>query len=364
MTHQDILTLDPKYALLGFGLMRLPSAGETKQMVDMYIDAGFNYFDTAYVYGDSEDKMKKTLCSRHQRDSFIVANKMPPWMVNSPKDCDKIFAKSLKNCGLDHFDFYLVHSIDDGAEQNAIKAGIFEWIVQQKKKGLCKHIGFSFHGTTGLLDRLLTNYPEMEFVQLQLNYIDILRGKAGELHEVALKHKKPVIVMEPVKGGMLAKLPKTAEAIFKNHAPDSSAASWAVRYAASLSGATCLLSGMSTIDQMKDNIKTYKPFTPITPEELDVIDNVLQELSKIAVIPCTSCGYCLDECPKKIAIPACFNLYNDLKRGAAKWNLQSLHRGFPEGQRAGDCISCGACVPRCPQHINIPEELKTVAGQL
>jgi len=364
MTHQDVLSLSPKYAQLGFGLMRLPGVDETSRMVDMYLDAGFNYFDTAYVYGSSESKVKKALSSRHSRDSYMVADKMPPWMVSGPKDCDRIFNESLKNCGLDYFDFYLVHSLDDGNERSAVRAGVYDWISEQKKKGLCRHIGFSFHGTTELLDHLLTVHPEMEFVQLQLNYIDILRGKAGELHDVALKHKKPIIVMEPVKGGMLADMSAGAEALFKKHDAGVSVASWAVRYAASLSGATCLLSGMSNVAQMQDNLKTYDSFKPMTEEDYNLIDLVLQELEKVAVIPCTACKYCLDDCPEKIDIPTCFGLFNDLKRGAEDWNISGLYNGITEGQRAGDCISCGACVPRCPQHIDIPKELKVVDRKL
>lgn len=362
MIHEDILNPDLKHAGLGFGLMRLPSDKETAEMVDMYLDAGFNYFDTAYVYDGSEEKLKRTLASRHSRDSFLVANKLPPWMASDHKSCDKLLGESLKRCGLDYIDFYLVHSLDDGNEKAAVNAGVYEWIVRQKQKGLCRHIGFSFHGTTELLDHLLTVHPEMEFVQLQLNYVDVLRGKAGELQEVACRHRKPIIVMEPVKGGTLASLPPAAEALFKEYAPDRSIASWAIRYAASLSGATCMLSGMSDINQMRDNLKTFRPFEPLSREEEDVIGKVLLELSKVAMIPCTSCKYCLAECPENIEIPVCFNLYNDSKRGAAQWNLESLYSGIPDGQRAGDCINCGACVARCPQHIDIPAKLQEVAN--
>jgi len=361
MTHQDILNLDPKYAELGFGLMRLPSADETTKMVDMYLEAGFNYFDTAYVYGGSEDKLKRALSSRRPRDSFLVADKLPPWMASDPKACDKLLGESLKRCGLDYIDFYLVHSLDEGNENSAVNNGIYEWIALQKKKGLCRHIGFSFHGSTKLLEQILTVHPEMEFVQLQLNYMDILRGKAGELHEVALKHKKPIIVMEPVKGGTLATMPPVAESMLKIFAPDHSVASWAIRYAASLSGATCLLSGMSNVAQMEDNIKTYKPFKRISQEELQIIEKVLLELSTVATIPCTYCKYCVADCPQNIEIPVCFNLYNDSKRGAEDWNLEGLYNGIPDGRRAGDCTACGSCVARCPQKIDIPEELKTVA---
>jgi len=361
MKHHDVLNPNPTHAALGFGFMRVPSAQETAGMVDMYMEAGFNYFDTAYVYGGSEEKIKKTVSNRYDRDSFLVADKLPPWSVRSKKDCDRLLNESLRRCGLDYFDFYLIHSLDEDNERSAVNGGIYDWIAYQKLKGICKHIGFSFHGSTELLDHLLSVHPEMEFVQLQLNYIDILRGKAGELHEVALKYKKPVIVMEPVKGGMLAELPENAESIFKKYAPGCSAASWAIRYAASLTGATVMLSGMSTVEQMGDNLKTYSPFRPVTGEDLSIIENVLQELSKVAVIPCTSCKYCLEECPQNIAIPTCFNLFNDSKRGAEGWNVQNLYDSLAEGQRAGDCTACGACVPRCPQKIDIPSQLKTVA---
>ena len=361
MTHQDVLNPSPKHASLGFGLMRLPSGKETVKMVDMFIDGGFNYFDTAYVYGGSEDKLKQALSSRHPRDSFLVADKLPPWEASDSKSCDRLLKESLRRCGLSYFDFYLIHSLDERNERTAVNAGIYEWIAHQKKRGLCKHIGFSFHGTTELLDHMLMIHPEMEFVQLQLNYIDVLRGKAGELHEVARKHQKPIIVMEPIKGGTLATLPSAAEAIFKSHAPDRTMASWAARYAASLAGATCMLSGMSTIGQMRDNLNTFTPFQPLSREELGVIEQVLTELSKIATIPCTYCKYCMAECPRGIEIPVCFNLFNDAERGAAVWNLHNLYNAIPSSQRAGACVGCGACVPRCPQHIDIPKELKKVA---
>jgi predicted aldo/keto reductase-like oxidoreductase len=240
---------------------------------------------------------------------------------------------------------------------------MFGWAAEQKAKGALRHVGFSFHGTTELLEHVLTTHPEMEFVLLQLNYIDVLRGKAGELHETARRHNKPVIVMEPVKGGSLAALPPNAEAILKAHSPESSIASWAIRYAASLPGATCVLSGMSTVAQMEDNLKTYNPFKPITAQELEILEKALMEISKISTIPCTYCKYCIADCPQNIEIATCFSLYNDIKRGAEGWNVQMLYGAVPPGQRAGDCINCGVCVPRCPQHIDIPKHLETVAAR-
>lgn len=363
MKHQDVLKTDPQYAALGFGLMRLPDIKKTAQMTDMYLEAGFNYFDTAYVYGGSEEKMREALVKRHSRESFLAADKIPPWMANNRASCDKILYESLKRCGLDYFDFYLVHSLDENNERNAVKGEIYEWISDQKKKGTIKHIGFSFHGSNELLEHIFKVHPEMEFVQLQLNYVDILRGKAGELHETALKNKKPIIVMEPIKGGILASLPPAAEAVLKSSNPDLSAASWAIRYAASLPGVSCLLSGMSSNSQLEDNIKTYNPFTPLSENELNAIGKVLEELSKTAMIPCTACKYCKTECPQDIEIPVCFNLYNDQKRGAEKWNIENLYNSIPKGHRADDCTACGSCIPHCPQKIDIPKNLENVARQ-
>ena len=363
MTHQDVLCKNPEFAALGFGMMRLPSDEETARMVDMYLGGGFNFFDTAYIYGGSEDTLRRTLSSRHPRDSFLVADKCPPWEASDPKSCDKLLHESFKRCGLDYFDFYLIHSLDAANYRSAISAGMFEWAAQQKAKGSLRHVGFSFHGTTELFEQVLTAHPEMEFVLLQLNYADILRGKAGELYDTARRHGKPIIVMEPVKGGSLAALPPGAEAILKSYAPDSSIASWAIRYAASLPGATCVLSGMSSVAQMQDNLKTYNPLKPITAEELDALEKALAEMSKISGIPCTYCKYCMAHCPQEIEISNCFSLYNDIMRGAEDWNVQMLYKSMPGGKRAGDCTGCGACLPRCPQQIDIPKSLGTVAAK-
>ena len=348
---------------LGFGAMRLPSgADECRRMFDAYLNGGFNYFDTAYVYGGSEEKLKDGLAKRHNRDTYLLADKLPPWMVNGDKDSDRLLNESLKRCGVDYFDFYLVHSLDEGNAKKSEQTGIFEWAARQKKKGVIRHAGFSFHGSADLLERLLTSHPEMEFVQLQLNYLDVLRGQASELQKIANKHKKPIIVMEPVRGGSLAKLPEEAEKILKAHAPGLSAASWAMRYAAGLEGATCVLSGMSTLEQVEDNLSVFNPFKPLSEEEHALLEKALLEFSKIASIPCTACKYCVADCPQHIAIPVCFSLYNELKRGGSHWNLKGLYDAIEPGNRAGDCTACGTCLSHCPQHIDIPKELKTAAG--
>ena len=363
MTHEDVLNPNPSHAALGFGLMRLPQVAETTKMADAYLEAGFNYFDTAYVYGGSEDKFKRAVSSRYPRSAYLIADKLPPWSAHSRSACDRLLHESLKRCGVDYIDFYLVHSLDDENERRAVSVGIYDWIAEQKKKGMCKHIGFSFHGTPKLLENIFTKHPEMEFAQLQLNYYDILKDDAGVLHDIAVKHNKPIIVMEPVRGGKLASLSPAAESLLKARAPEMSIASWAIRYAASLKGASCVLSGMSNMAQMNDNINTYSPFQPLSDADLDLIKRAVGETSKIAAIPCTACNYCLAECPNNIMIPDCINLYNEGKRGAAPLDLLYRYRALPEGRRADDCTACGACVPRCPQHIDIPGELEKIAKQ-
>lgn len=359
----DYLKIDNPCAL-GFGFMRLPKEEKaTAQMVDAYLESGYNYFDTAYIYTDSEVTLGKTLVQRHPRESYVVANKLPPWEVtNAPADCEKIFKEQLRRTGLEYFDFYLVHSLSDGREQGIEKQQLFEWCVKQKEKGLIKHLGFSFHGGTAYLERVLKKYPMTEFVQLQQNYIDNINGNASEWQDLAIKYNLPIIVMEPVKGGTLAKLPLAAEKLLKEYAPDRSIASWAIQYAATLQNATCLLSGMSNMEQMQDNINTFKDMRPFSQEEKGLLNQVLAEISKATGIPCTACKYCHAECPVNIDIASCFAYYNEIKRGVEKWNATALYDSLPKEHRANACISCGACVPICPQQIDIPKGLEDVVN--
>jgi len=358
----DYLNQNATKATLGFGGMRLPDDAETTKMVDAFLDAGYNYFDTAYIYEGSEEKFKRTLTTRHNRDKFVVADKLPPWEVKNHTDCERILKEQLKRIGLDYFDYYLVHSLDDSREKSVDEQGLFEWCYEQKRKGFVKHVGFSFHGTTPYLERLLQKYPDAEFVQLQLNYIDVLRGPAKQWQDLANKYNKPIIVMEPVKGGSLAKLPEAAEKLFKDYNPNRSIASWAMQYVGNLKGATCILGGMSNLEHMHDNIKTYEDLKPLTDEEMKLIEAVLNEMAKISQVPCTACKYCHANCPVNIDIASCFSLHNDLKRaGDNNWNVKMMYSTLGNGHRAGDCIDCEACLSHCPQHINIPDELKTVA---
>lgn len=360
ITAKDYLTVTSK-PYLGFGAMRLPGENETAKMVDAFLESGYNYFDTAWIYGGSEELLKRTLVKRYPRDSFFVADKLPPWEVKNHKDCDKLFAEQLHRTGLDYFDFYLVHSLNDEKEQEIEDKALFEWVMTQKKKGTVNNIGFSFHGSTAYLSRVLQKHPEAKFVLLQLNYNDIMRGPAGEWQELAVKHNVSIKVMEPVKGGLLAKLPASAEKILKDYAPQRSIASWAIQYAATLQGVTCVLSGMSNMEQLRDNIKTFQNLKPLTKDEMTMLEQVLIETSKVSSIPCTACRYCHTNCPMEIDIASCFTLYNDLKRGGTGWNLEMLYKTFPKNKRAHNCNACGACLSQCPQHIDIPKELKTVA---
>jgi len=360
MTHKDILT--PNTPSLGFGAMRMPDVDLAIKMVDTYMNGGYNYFDTAHAYAGSEELLKKTLVKRHPRDSYMIANKLPPWSVKKTEDCVDLFEESLKRCGLDYFDFYLVHSLSDANEQKYEDMGMFDFVLEQKKRGLVKHAGFSFHGSAPFLERILNRHPKMEFVMLQLNYIDILRGPAGEYQALARKYNKPIIVMEPVKGGTLANLPASAEAMLKGRDPSRSIASWAIQYAATLEGATTTLSGMSTLEQVEDNLKTFKNLRPLTTDEMALLENVLNEMSQTSNIACTACKYCHEPCPKGIDIANCFAIYNEHNRNKGKhdWNSKMMYGNLPAEKKADKCIDCGLCIERCPQNINIPAALQDV----
>ncbi|MCL2405999.1 MAG: aldo/keto reductase [Defluviitaleaceae bacterium] len=359
MTHQQILT--PNTPSLGFGAMRLPDLDLTNKMVDTYMASGYNYFDTAHAYEGSEELLKNTLVKRHPRSSYMIANKLPQWDLKTPKDSNKYLKESLKRCGVDYFDFYLMHSLSDNREQHIYDMEMFEWAFEQKQRGLLMHVGFSFHGTAPYLERLLARYPESEFVQLQLNYVDVLRGQAGEWHSIALKHNKPIIVMGPIKGGSLSALPAPAEALLKAHAPTRTMSSWAMQYAASLEGVTSILSGMSTLEQVEDNLKTFADLKPLTTDEHNLLESVLTEMSKVSSIACTACKYCHKYCPQGIDIATSFSLYNELKRGSSRWNRKMLY-GLLD-PKPDKCTACGLCLEHCPQKLDIPEELKVVVKE-
>jgi uncharacterized protein len=360
---------------LGFGLMRLPMIGEdvdieqTKQMVDMFLEAGFTYFDTAYGYvdGKSEAAIKEALVDRYPRDKFLLATKLPAWDAKDADEARAMFDTSLKRTGAGYFDFYLLHNLGEHRSQAFDDFGIWDFLAEKKAQGLIRNLGFSFHDKAALLDEILTAHPEMDFVQLQINYADWDNPtiESRLCYETARKHGKEIIIMEPVKGGNLSALPENLENIFKAADPDASVSSWAIRYAASLEGIITVLSGMSNISQMQDNLSYMKAFRPLSEEEREAVQKVQKGLSKLPTVPCTACAYCMKGCPENIAIYGIFQAVNLLKTYGNKESAGGTYQWSTEGHgwnKASACIQCGKCEEVCPQHIQIREELKKAAA--
>ena len=358
---------------LGFGLMRLPENEGTIDidrvctMVDKYMQAGMNYFDTAYVYhgGNSEVAAREALVKRYPRDSFMIATKLPAWEIKQESDIDRIFNEQCERAGVDYFDFYLLHSVEDGNNYDTyVKYDCFSWGLKKKEEGKIRHFGFSYHGTPELLTEILDAHPEIEFVQIQYNYLDrtnpVVQSQA--LYDILLERNIPIIIMEPVRGGMLASMPENIEAKFKTVQSQKSVASWALRFIGSLPGVMTILSGMSTEDQMDDNIATFKNFEPMTGEEFKLVNEVTDEILKIPQIGCTSCKYCVDGCPMSISIPDVFRTINTLRRYPDDWRSKNFYSGLVgRSGKASDCVECGQCEGVCPQHLPIIELLKEAA---
>ncbi len=361
---------------LGFGLMRLPQkegiidGEQVKEMVDLFMEAGFTYFDTAWAYAGSEDAIRKALVERYPRESYQLATKNAAWInCKTREEAYAQFDTSLKQTGAGYFDFYLLHNLGEGRSRYFDEYDMWRWVQEKKKEGLVRHIGFSFHSTPEELEAILKAHPEMEFVQLQINYADWENPavQSRRCYEVARAYGKPVIIMEPVKGGMLATPPASVEKILKASEPESSVASWAVRFAADLEGIITVLSGMSNVEQMKDNLSYMKTFAGFTKEQKETLKQAQSELKKILLIPCTSCNYCAKVCPMNIGISGSFTamnyltLYGDIS--AAKHQEEWLVGGH--GQKSADqCIKCGKCEEACPQHIAIRENLKKVRSSI
>lgn len=360
---------------LGFGLMRLPQINgeidipQVCTMVDMFLAKGFKYFDTAYGYGDgaSERAIKAALVDRYPRDSFYLATKLPAWAgAKTAEEAKQMFYTSLERTGAGYFDFYLLHNLGEQRTHYFDDFGIWDFLQERKREGLIHRLGFSFHDKADELDKVLTAHPEMEFVQLQINYADWENPaiESRKCYEVARKHGKPIVIMEPVKGGNLANPPQEAKDVFAAIDPDASASSWAIRFAASLGGVITVLSGMSSVEQMEDNLSYMQDFKPLNPQEQQAIEKVREIINAIPVVPCTGCEYCLKGCPQNVGIPGIFIAYNiylkfgnaELAGGQYSWQTEGHQRA-----KASACIECGMCEEACPQHISIRDQLKKAA---
>ena len=361
---------------LGFGLMRLPQKDgkidivQVKQMVDRFLAEGFTYFDTAWAYAGSEDAIRQALVERYPRGRVLLATKNAAWIgCKCREDAIKQFDISLRQTGAGYFDFYLLHNLGESRTHFFDDFDLWNWIQEKKRQGLIRHAGFSFHSTPEELDALLTAHPEMEFVQLQINYADWDNPaiQSRRCYEVARKHGKPVIVMEPVKGGMLATPPAPVEQILKASDPQASNASWAIRFAADLDGVVTVLSGMSSLEQMEDNLASMKRFSGLTTVQKQTIVQAQEALAEIPLIPCTNCNYCAKVCPKNIGISGSFTAMNYLTLYSSREmavNQENWLVGRHGKNRANECIKCGKCEQACPQHIHIRDELEQVSKAL
>lgn len=359
---------DKKISALGFGGMRLPTIGEgfsapvneqeAAKMVEVAIKKGINYFDTAYGYhAGASERVLGQILSNYPRDSYYLASKFPGHEVRESWDPKAQFEEQLEKCGVDHFDFYLIHNV---YERNIDvyfneRWGIVEYLIEQKKNGRIKHLGFSTHGLLPTIERFIERYGEhMEFCQIQLNYLDWKLQKANEIHAMLIEKNIPIWVMEPVRGGALANISDEMTAKLRGLRPDDSTAAWAFRFLQGLPGVKVILSGMSNIEQVKDNLKTFEALKPLTEAEVAVIEEIRDSMLKM--LPCTACKYCCSECPQELDIPTLLHHYNDHKFQPGFIAPMAI-AGMDEEKRPGACIECGQCKKVCPQNIDIPTAL-------
>lgn len=362
---------------LGFGLMRLPLTDEkdatsinmpaVRDMVDLFMKRGFTYYDTAYVYhgGSSETAFREAVVKRYPRDAFTITDKLPMAIIQEAGQMEPIFQESMQRLGVSYIDYYWLHALTKESYERAQRIGAFEFVQAKKAEGKVRHIGLSFHDSAKVLEQILVEHPEMEYVQLQLNYVDWedQEVQARECYEVCVRHGKPVIVMEPLRGGALAYVPTEVEQKFRAFAPDASVPSWGIRFAASHEHVMMVLSGMSTLEQVRDNTGYMQNFVPMSAKELELAHEAAKQIRASIAIPCTGCHYC-DGCPKDIAIPEYFSIYNEWRRmDSYKSDAMKKYKELQRGP-ASACIACRRCESRCPQHIGIVDALHTVAQQL
>ncbi len=369
MQYSNFDSIGRKISKLGFGLMRLPKLRDGEEtidreeafrLVDLAIKSGVNYFDTAYVYhgGDSEAFAKEAL-GRYPRDSYCLATKLPGWVIKEKgKHTEELFNEQLEKCGVDYFDFYLLHAVN--RDVMAVFEGdkSYEYLKKQKEAGKIKHLGFSYHGDLEFFIELLDKY-EWDFVQLQINYYDWEATDAKSYYKALEERNIPCIIMEPVRGGSLHTLNEDAKKVFEELG-DASAASYALRYDLELPAVLTILSGMSTYEQVEDNIKTFTEAKPLTAEEKEAIEKANVLFRQNFAIPCTDCKYCVETCPAGVNIPACFTAYNEYNKTRDTEDFKKEYALIPDEKRAHNCIECGACTKHCPQQIKIPDQLKKV----
>lgn len=359
---------------LGFGLMRLPKKDghieveRVAAMADRFIEQGFTYFDTAYVYAGSEEAFREAVVRRYPREAFTVADKMAGWVMDSRLTPEKMFEESLQRCGVTYFDYYLLHSLNRSRLVTYDKKDCWGFIRRKKDEGKIRHIGFSFHGEPELLEEILEAHPEVEFVQLQINYVDWDNEAiwSGRNYEICCRYGKEIVVMEPVKGGFLADLPPKAKEVFAGVRPEASDASWALRYAASLPGVAMVLSGMGAESQMNENLTTFSDFRPLDEREQKAVARVREIVLSAPSIQCTACRYCCKGCPQGIDIPEIFKADNMIRLFGEHIRPHLYYDNLlaTGGARAGECIACGQCESVCPQHLPVIRLLQEASGRL
>ncbi|MDR1915340.1 MAG: aldo/keto reductase [Synergistaceae bacterium] len=376
MEKRFFASVGRKISLLGFGLMRLPILNgvtadidypTAERMVGRALDAGINYFDTAWIYHENKSEVfAGEALSKYPRDKYCLATKMPPWVVDSAARAEDIFNQQMKKCHVDYFDFYLMHNLCTDNYEPAVKYRIYEFLHKKKEEGAIRRLGFSIHDTTEQMTRVLNDYDEWDFVQIQINYIDWDTLGSKRQYEILTERGIPVVVMEPVRGGALASLTPEAASVLKRANPEASLASWAIRYAADLPGVLTVLSGMTSPDQLEDNIDTMTGFKPLSDEERNVLKEAIAIYRASGAIPCTGCRYCMD-CPSGVDIPRVFEIFNHYRvslasiPGLARIVFGNTYRSLTSSEQAHNCTACEVCVEHCPQGIDIPKYMNEIA---